>query len=70
MVGGVQEGGSPLQEQQDRPLAMIGPSCMTSSELTSVVPSGIDRLPCCTDGVQREVLSMGSEMGVTQQMVP
>ena len=69
-MGGVQEGEPPLQEQQGRPLALIGPSCMTSSELTSVAPSGIDRLPCCMDEVQGGVLAMGSEMGATQNRIP
>jgi len=37
---------------------------MMSSELTSVAPSGIDRLPYCKGELQHEVLSRGSRMGV------
>ena len=42
---------------------------MMSSELTSVAPSGTDRLPYCRGELQHEVLSRDSRMGVGQQML-
>lgn len=69
-MGEDQGGACSWQEQQDRPLAYIGPSYMMSSELTSVAPFGTDKLPYCKDELQHEVLSRGSRVGVCQHHPP